>query len=326
MELKKDMEANQLVRISQKVLFYDKDDGKFLFLKVAKPGKDAPHHLQWYKDYGPWDIPGGHIKQEEVKLNQAVAREIQEEIGFEIEGADEVCCFELMTNKKTQHRGFNVIYLMEYAGGPIILSDEHEDFVWFTVEEIADNKEIKSWLKEAVEKAVVQLEQKDSLNSWHRCLADFDNYKKRSVEQQKDFSQYAGQTVINEMLPVLDNFHASTDHIPEDQKNDPWVTGIMYIQQQMEKVFDDQGVTEITVAIGDEFDAETMEAMEANQSKVESPKSKDEKGREDDATEASSSPEKDDQEHKVTKIVQKGYMIKDKILRPARVIVGVIKN
>ncbi len=319
MELKKDMEANQLVRISQKVLFYDKDDGKFLFLKVAKPGKDAPHHAQWYKDYGPWDIPGGHIKRDEDDLNVAVAREIQEEIGMEIDGADEICCFELMTNPKTKHRGFNVIYLMEYTGEPVILSDEHEDFTWMNAEEVAQHKEIKPWLKEAVEKAVAQRELKDSLNSWHRCLADFDNYKKRSTEQQKDFAQYAGQTVIDEMLPILDNFHAATQHIPEEEKESPWVTGIMYIQQQMEKVFDDQGVTEITVNIGDEFNATTMEAMEDSKSKVKSQKSKEAEKEDQDETDK-------EQDHKVTKIVQKGYMIKDKILRPARVIVGTTNN
>lgn len=310
--MKKDMEANQLVRISQKILFYDKDDSTFLFLKVAKPGKEAPHHLQWYKDYGPWDIPGGHIKKEEFTLNEALVREIQEELGIKIDGAKDVCCFELMTNAKAAHRGFNVIYLKEYTGDPVILSDEHEDFTWLSAEEIAQHKEIKPWLKEAVEKAVKKLELTESLNSWHRCLADFDNYKKRSADQQKDLAQYAGQTVIDEMLPVLDNFHASTEHIPEDQKDNPWVTGIMYIQQQMEKVFDDQGVSEIAVKIGDEFDATTMEAVEDNQSKVESSESK-----EDDKN------EKDDtQEHKVTKVVQKGYMIKDKVLRPARVVVG----
>lgn len=301
----------QLCRIAQKVLFYDKDDGKFLFLKAHYDDND-PIDKESRKKFGPWDLPGGHINNGEDDLLKALVREVQEETGMTIDTSAAVCRLELMTSKERTHRGLSVIYLLEYPGEPIILSDEHEEFIWLSAEDAAKHKELKPWLKDSVEKAVQQLELKDSLNSWHRCLADFDNYKKRSDQQQKDFAQYAGETVITDMLPVLDNFHASTDHIPEDQKDDPWVTGIMYIQQQMEKVFDDQGVTEISVKVGDEFDAATMEAMEVNDSA----------GEQEASGEDQNENEQAEQDHKVAKIVQKGYKIKEKVLRPARVIVG----
>ncbi|PID99812.1 MAG: nucleotide exchange factor GrpE, partial [Acidobacteria bacterium] len=125
----------------------------------------------------------------------------------------------------------------------------------------------------------------------------FDNYKKRQTENHKEFTKYATEGVIAAMLPVLDNFHAATEHVPEQEADSPWVTGIMYIQQQMEKVFADNDVTKIAVNIGDEFDPAVMEAVKNGDEEIG-----------DDAV--------------VTKIAQHGYMIGDKVLRPTRVVLG----
>lgn len=102
----------------------------------------------------------------------------------------------------------------------------------------------------------------ENLDGWQRCQADFDNYKKRSSESQKDLIKYATQNVVLQILPVIDNFHSSTDHIPEDQKENPWVTGIMYIQKQLENVLSENGVEEIAVKVGDNFDPIYHEAIE----------------------------------------------------------------
>jgi len=108
--------------------------------------------------------------------------------------------------------------------------------------------------------------------------------------------------MLLELLPVIDNFHASTDHIPDGEKESPWVVGIMHIQRQLEAVLSDNGVSEIPVSIGDEFDTHVHEAID--QSK------KDEEMNDD-----------EDEKESIKRIVRKGYRMGDRIIRPARVVV-----
>lgn len=142
------------------------------------------------------------------------------------------------------------------------------------------------------------------LNSWKRCQADFENYKKRQVEERKDLITYANTNLILDILPVVDNFHASTDHIPEDQKNGAWVAGIMHIQKQLEKVLEDNGVAEIGIKEGDEFDPAVMEAVKSD--------SNDSNGHANDSNNANDN---------VKKVLVKGYRIGNKVVRAARVVV-----
>jgi molecular chaperone GrpE len=102
---------------------------------------------------------------------------------------------------------------------------------------------------------------------------------------------------------VIDNFHASTDHIPEDQKENSWVTGIMYIQKQLEQVLTENGVTEIEVKVGDNFDPAMHEAVADMECK--GCKTKDYKF-----------------SNKIKKVVTRGYQMGDKIIRASRVIVA----
>ena len=140
------------------------------------------------------------------------------------------------------------------------------------------------------------------LAGWKRCQADFENFKKRQTESQKDLLRYSTQSIVMQILPVIDNFQASTAHIPEDQKENPWVTGIMYIQKQLEQVLADNGVTECEVKIGDNFDPAKHEAIEDKECACEAGEEKKFK-------------------NIIKQVVTRGYVIGDKVIRPARVIV-----
>lgn len=144
--------------------------------------------------------------------------------------------------------------------------------------------------------------EQEYLNGWKRCQADFENYKKMQAESQKDFIKYATQDVVLQLIPVLDNFHMSTDHIPEDQKDGGWVVGIMHIQKQLENVLAENGVTEILTKEGDKFDPAIHEA-------VSDPSN-------------SGKHTNDSNELKIKKIIMKGYKMSNKIIRPVKVIVG----
>lgn len=167
-------------------------------------------------------------------------------------------------------------------------------------ENIAEDENVES--KPASAKATDETREEEYLNGWKRCQADFENYKKRQAESQKDLIRYSTENIIQQILPVIDNFHASTAHIPEDQKSNPWVTGIMYIQKQLETVLSDNGVSEMEVKVGDNFDPAQHEAVE-------------------DATCKSCKGKEKKFENKITKVIVRGYKMGEKVIRPARVTV-----
>ncbi len=296
-------------RVSQKAVVYNPTEEKYLLVKSTKDG--SPTHRQWYKTFGPWDLPGGHIDVGERDMKDALLRELKEEMGVALKRDD------LLGPTGTvlqEHPGNPVpvvviFYLVEYSG-EIVLSEEHVEHLWLTYDEVIAKKDVKPWVKDALTEAKAFVENCDAGEHMLRVLAEFDNYKKRSAQQQKDFAKYASEKVIMEMLPVLDNFHAATQHVPEDQKDSPWLTGIMYIQKQMEKVFEDAGVTRLPIKEGDAFDPETMEAIKSD-------KADDKKQHAE--NESHDQKEKAEKKHRITKVVQHGYKIGDKVLRPARV-------
>lgn len=165
-------------------------------------------------------------------------------------------------------------------------------------------------IKDIEEEIVVEQEQEISeiekqaaeyLDGWKRCQADFANYKKMQSESQKDLVKYAASNILLQIIPVLDNFHMSTDHIPEDQKDGGWVVGIMHIQKQLENVLTENGVEEISAKVGDTFDPVMHEAIEDK--------------------ECLHCEGEKKYENKIKKVVMNGYKMGDKIIRAARVVV-----
>lgn len=180
---------------------------------------------------------------------------------------------------------------------PEEIVDENEDV------EIAEDNDGEEIMSKEPAFADATDEAMEYLNGWKRCQADFENYKKRQAESQKDLLRYSTENIVQQILPVIDNFQASTAHIPEDQKNDPWVTGIMYIQKQLETVLSDNGVNEMETKVGDNFDPTLHEAVEDKECNC------DEKGKQKEF------------KNKIKQVIVRGYKIENKVIRPARVIV-----
>jgi len=173
-------------------------------------------------------------------------------------------------------------------------------------ENIKESETVDNDKKESVVKPegeIVEFEKKaeEYLVGWKRCQADFENYKKMQNEAQKDMIRYAAQNILLEIIPVVDNFHAATAHIPKGQESDGWVTGIMYIQKQLENVLSENGVSEIMVKEGDNFNPVLHEALEGEK--------------------CEHCADGNKFENKIKKIVQKGYKIGERIIRPVKVVV-----
>lgn len=129
-----------------------------------------------------------------------------------------------------------------------------------------------------------------------RKAAEFENYKRRTENDQLNLLTYAAESFIQRLLPTVDDFERSIQHINEAQDVDAIKQGLKLIYDKFMKVLDDQGVKKIE-SVGQPFDVEFHEALLQ---------------RPDDSVEP----------HTVLEEVEKGYMYKDKVIRHAKVIVS----
>lgn len=97
---------------------------------------------------------------------------------------------------------------------------------------------------------------------WQRTQADFVNFRKRVEEERGTHQRNATIDFILKILPVLDNFRLSTQHLPEELKSNNWALGIQHIERQIEQILADEGVTKIT-SVGQQFDPAIHEAIES---------------------------------------------------------------
>ena len=86
-----------------------------------------------------------------------------------------------------------------------------------------------------------------------RSMAEFDNYRKRTDKEKAAQFDMGERAVIEKILPVVDNFERGLATVPEENKNDAFVTGMDKIYQQLMKTLEDLGVTPIE-AVGAPFD------------------------------------------------------------------------
>jgi molecular chaperone GrpE len=138
------------------------------------------------------------------------------------------------------------------------------------------------------------LQNEDFRDRYVRTLADFENFRKRGEREKADFQRYALGSVIRDLLPVLDNFDRALEHAEE---GDEFHKGVALIYKQLFDVLQRHGLKPITES-GVRFDPNFHEAVI----------------REEDPSVPS---------HIVTAVLQKGYFLHDRLLRPAMVKVAV---
>jgi molecular chaperone GrpE len=127
-----------------------------------------------------------------------------------------------------------------------------------------------------------------------RTLADFENVRKRTEREKADFYKYAVGAVMKDVLPVIDNFDRALAHATE---TDEFHTGVLLIYKQLYDVLQKHGLRPIDES-GVHFDPNIHEAVVRE---------------EDDSVPS----------HTVVAILQKGYFLHDRLLRPALVKVAV---
>jgi molecular chaperone GrpE len=125
-----------------------------------------------------------------------------------------------------------------------------------------------------------------------RLAADFDNYKRRSRQEQLGTIQHASSELISRLLPGLDDLHNALDHKPEDV-DEAWVKGVELSVRKLEEAFRAHGLEAID-AVGKPFDPQVHEAI-GHEESAEHP------------------------EDTVVQVLRPGYRIRDRVVRPALV-------
>lgn len=153
--------------------------------------------------------------------------------------------------------------------------------------------------KEKEAEKVRELENKiaELSDKYLRLQAEFDNYRKRTLRERAELIRTAGESVLLSILPVIDNFERALTLMKDIPDDDPSKMGTLLIYNQFRDFIKQNNLKEIE-ALNQDFDVDLHEAI----TKIPAP-SEDFKG-------------------KVVDVVQKGYMLNEKVIRYAKVVVG----
>ena len=126
-----------------------------------------------------------------------------------------------------------------------------------------------------------------------RTLAEYENFLKRSEKEKAQMFELGAKSIIEALLPVVDNFERALSHVQEEEKDSPFVKGIEGIYKQIQKMFADCNIQEIE-ALGKKFDPALHNAVMTEE-------------------------EGDAEEDTITQDLQKGYTYRGNVVRHSMV-------
>jgi molecular chaperone GrpE len=149
-------------------------------------------------------------------------------------------------------------------------------------------------LQEQLQATVQRAEEAEA--GWQRARADFANLKRRVEEERGDLAAAAAERLLGRILGLADDLDLAIEHVPDDIRGSAWVEGIDAIDRKLRAILDAEGVTAMG-SEGEPFDPRTQQAVSY----------------EDHADMADGT---------VVKVLQRGYEIRGRVLRPALVAVA----
>ena len=156
----------------------------------------------------------------------------------------------------------------------------------------AAEEEAKEAEAEKAEEEAKKAEEAES-ERYMRLMAEFQNFKRRVAKEKSDIHAYANEKIVGDLLPVLDNFERALSTETEDEG---YAKGMQLIFEQLKTALGNAGLEEIK-AMDEEFDPNVHNAVMTE-----------------------TIEEKED--GTITKVLQKGYKLKDKVVRPSMVAVN----
>ena len=156
-------------------------------------------------------------------------------------------------------------------------------------EEPQDVEGLRTRLEEEKAKAQSYLEK------WQRAAADFQNHKRRVEQERSEMGRLANASFVINLLPLVDDIERALRTVDAKLAGLTWIDGIWLIYRKFQAVLESAGVKVIPAAEGQPFDPQVHEAIS----------------------------EAPGEEGKVVSVVQKGYTLGERVIRPAMVVVGV---
>ena len=159
-------------------------------------------------------------------------------------------------------------------------------------EEKAENELTDAEKLEAANEEIASLKDK-----YLRQVAEFDNYRKRTMKEKAELILNGGEKVLSALLPILDDLERAAQNIEKSQDVDALKEGVSLIIDKLNKTLTAQGLKKMET-IGKTFDTDFHEAV------------------------ALIPAQQEEQKNHVIDCVQSGYMLNDKVIRHAKVVVG----
>jgi len=156
------------------------------------------------------------------------------------------------------------------------------------------DEEMKKDKKSELER--LQEELKQEKDKYLRLYAEFENFRKRTAKEKLELFETAGENLVKELLPVLDDFERALAEIKKEG-NEAHYKGVELIYEKFKNTLKKSGLKDIEVNKGDQFDPETHEAI-------------------------AQVPGQEDMKGKVVDVVEKGYAMGKKTIRYPKVVTG----
>ena len=172
-------------------------------------------------------------------------------------------------------------------------TNDTQDIAEEQVSEQEQEQVVELSREEQLEKEVVELKDKHL-----RAFAEFENFKKRTAKERIELYRNAGLEFFEAMLPILDDFDRAVKHREDSQDAEELKKGIDLIQSKLVGILDQKGLKPMESSIGKAFDTDFHEAI----TQIPAPS--------------------DDLKGKVIDETEKGYLLNDKVIRYAKVVVG----
>lgn len=175
-----------------------------------------------------------------------------------------------------------------------------------SAEQVAEKEEVKTSAEgveeeneevevDEVEKLTAELA--EAKDKYLRLYSEFDNYRRRTAKERLDLMQTAGEGIISELIPVLDDFERAVKSA--DSKDEKSVLeGLTLISQKFEKTLENQGLKAMETPVGTDFDPDIHEAI----TQIPAPKKK--------------------LKGKIVDTIEQGYYLGEKVIRFAKVVTG----
>ena len=159
------------------------------------------------------------------------------------------------------------------------------------------NKKVQKKIKTKKDKSIKYLnnEIKESKDKYVRLYSEFENYRRRTSQEKIDMIESANKDILKDILPIVDDFERAINSIDKNKKEE--FEGFNLINQKLISTLEKNNLKKMVTKKGDDFDSEFHEAI-------------------------TSTPSEKKFKGKIVDIIEDGYLIGEKIIRFAKVVIG----